>query len=169
MKNAMVSIGAEELYKEIEDQVKKLVEEQTSNNEYYAEIREADKVAPKFIIEVYKIEKDYKPALIQEIQSHHFERTIDLPENSYIMDFESRFTFKAINIDTKKVIEDHIEESIESIRFHKHLRKNPPTMDLGDLQRMELDSDDPDFLSMEDYTANDDEHEEGDDEYAPRY
>ena len=31
--------------------------------------------------------------------------------------------------------------------------------------RMELDTDDPNFLSYDDYVANDDEFEEGDDEY----
>jgi len=34
---------------------------------------------------------------------------------------------------------------------------------------MELDSDDPDFISYDDYVANEDEYEEGDDEYSPRF
>lgn len=168
MKNAMVSIGAEELYGEIEEQVKKLVEQQNSDIAYYAETRTLDKSVPKFLIEIYKIEKDYKPVLIEELQSHHFEKTLFLPEHRYVMKMDSRFTFKAIDIATKNVVENHIKDTIESIRFNKHLRKNPPTIDLGAMQRMELDNDDPNFLSWEDYTANDDEYEEGDDEYTPR-
>ena len=168
LKSAMVSIGAEELYSEIAEQVNKLVELQNSDIAYHAEIRALDKSDPKFLVEVYKIEKDYKPVLVEELQSHHFEKTVFLPEHRYIMKSDSRFAFKAIDIDTKKVVEDNIADTVELIRYTKHLRKNPPTIDLGDLQRMELDNDDPDFLSWEEYTANDDEHEEGDDDYVPR-
>ncbi len=169
MKNAMISIGAEELYGEIEGQVAKLVEHQNSDIAYNEETKAIDTSDPKFLIEVYKIEKDYKPVLVETLRSNNFERTLFLLEYRHIMEPDRRFSFKAIDIATKKVIEDHIEESIESIRFNKHLRKNPPTIDLGAMQRMELDNDDPDFLSWEEYTANDDEYEEGDDEYTPRH
>jgi hypothetical protein len=134
----------------------------------YSETREFDKLKPKFTIEVYKIEKNYKPVLVKTLQSFDHEMTTYLPENRHLFDAEGRFTYKVVDNATKKVVEDNIEEAIESIRFNKHLGKNHPTMDLGAMQRMELDNDDPNFLSWEEYAANDDEYEEGDDEYIPR-
>ncbi len=40
-----------------------------------------------------------------------------------------------------------------------------PIIDMGDMLRMELDNDDPNFLSYGDYIANEDELEEWDEEY----
>ena len=164
LKNALTTVGAEDLYKEMEPQVEKLTALQLKNDNFYDNIRSLDLTDPKYILEIYKIEKNYVPEKREEILSNNFELTPYLPEYKHITKSESRFTYKVIEIATKKVIENNIYHTIESIKYHKRLRKNPPMMDIGDMQRMELDDDDPNFLSFDDYVANDDEYEEGDDE-----
>ena len=75
----------------------------------------------------------------------------------------------SLEIETGKIVESDIEDIIESIKFAKWQRKHPPLIDLNDAMRMELDNDDPNFLSWDDFVANDDEYEEGDDEYEPGF
>jgi hypothetical protein len=167
IKNALTTVGAEELYNEIELQVNNLIKIQENNDKYNNKIRDLDKTDPKYLIEIYKIEKNYIPVKEREILSNDFESTIFLPENRDIRKQENRYSYKAIEIATNKVVENTTGDTIESIKHDKYLRKNPPLIDSEALQRMELDNDDPDFLSYEDYLANDDEYEDGDDEYSP--
>lgn len=168
IKNALISVGAEELIAVVETQVNNLIEGQNTGDNYFNKLRESDKTDPKYIIEIYKIEQNYIPVKMQEIQSNHFEDTLSLPEYRKPISSENRMTYKIREISTDKIIEDNIEDAIEHIKYMKHLRKNPPLMDLSDLQRMELDNNDPDFLSSDEFTGAD-EDEEGDDEYSPRF
>lgn len=169
IKNALITVGAEELIAVIEPQINKLIEGQNSSDNYFNKYRELDKTDPKYIIEIYKIEKNYIPVKLTEIQSNDFEGTLYLPENRKTITPENRMTYKVKEIATNKIVENGLGDAIEHIRYMKHLRKNPPIMDLDILQRMELDNDDPDFISYDDYTKIDeDEIEEGDDDYIPR-
>lgn len=169
IKNALISVGAEELIAVIKPQLNKLMDGEQNIHNYFNRYRELDKSDPKYIIEIYKIEKNYIPVKIQEIKSNDFEGTLYLPEYRKTIKPENRMAYKVKEINTNKIIINGIGDAIEHIRSMKHLRENPSIMDLGDLQRMELDNNDPDFLSYDEFKrTNEDENEEGDDDYIPR-
>jgi len=169
LKNAFITVGAEELYSVIEPQITRLIEIQISDIKQFNDWRELDRKEPKYIVEIYKIEKNYVPVKVQEIQSNNFEITLSLPEYRYIVKSGQRMAYVAKDITSGKTIESTLKDKIESIKYNKWLNKNPTLIDLEDMARMELDSDDPNFLSYKDFTQLDeDEFEEGDDEYTPQ-
>ena len=168
LKNALITVGAEELCKTIAPQIDKLKVLQESYNNQYNGSRTLDKTDPRYLIEIYKIEKDYTPVKVQEIQSNDFETTLYLPEYRNTITTENRMAYIVKDFVTNKIMENGVEHTIEQIKYMKHLKKNPTIMDLNDFQRMELDNNDPDFLSYEEYgKSNEDEYEDGDDEYVP--
>lgn len=168
IKESLISVGAEELY----EIVKPFATSMRKNNDTWEqrneELRTLNKSSPQFILEIYSIEKDYKPILTHAYQIYNIEAMF-LPEYYDLIRGNTRVTYLVKDLNTNKVIDGSLEEAIESIKYEKWLKKNPPTIDLNDLQRMELDSDDLNFLNYDDYTANDDEFEEGDDEYSPKF
>lgn len=139
IKNALTSVGAKELINVIEPQLNNLMQCQSNSNEYYNKIRESDKNSPKYLIEVYRIEKNYNTHLVQVIKSNDFESTLYLPEYRKAISDENRMGYKVKDIDTNKVVEDPLKEIIERIKFAKHLKENPPIMDLDELQKMEFE------------------------------
>lgn len=168
IKESLISVGAEELYEIVKPFAASIRKNHDAWEQSNEEIRKLNKSNPKFILEIYSIEKDYKPVLTHAYQIYNVEAMF-LPEYYDLIRGKTRVTYLVKDLNTNKVIDGSLKEAIESIKYEKWLNKNPPTIDLNDLQRMELDSDDPDFLNYDDYTANDDEFEEGDDEYSPEF
>ena len=167
IKNSFITVGAEDLFEEVEPFVKKMKENNDAWEKDNEDLRKLNKTNPTLILEIYKIEKNYKPVLKESIPIHSY-NAIFLPEYAVLFQTNNRISYLLKEIDTDKIIEGDLEEDIESIKFRKWQRKNPSVIDLEALNRTELDNDDPDFLSYDDYVANDDEYEEGDDEYSPR-
>lgn len=167
VRNALITVGAEDLYSEIEPFVNQHCKEQGRLNSYYAELRDLDKTNPLYKLEIYRIEKNYIPVKIDEKQCNSVESFNLLPEYRSIEKKDKRITILLKEISTGKIVEGDINEAIERIKYNKWFRKNPSVIDAGALFRMELDDDDPNFLSWDDYVSNDEENEEGDDEYTP--
>jgi hypothetical protein len=169
IKKGLIAVGAEELYSEIEPMALEQRRNQDRINADYIKWRELNQTTPLLKLELYRIEKNYIPRLIQESTGYSYESILFLPENKYLLNLDERTTFLLREIATNKVVEGSLREAIEYIKDQKYFRKYPPIMDPVDMMRMELDNDDPNFLSWDDYVANDDEHEEGDDEYSPNF
>lgn len=167
-KNALITIGAEDLYSEIQPFVKKIHENQIRICNDYEKWRELNETAPKLILEIYKIEKNYIPVKTKEFLCNSYESAMFLPEHRTEIDSNNRTTYLLREIASNKIIDGNLNEAIESIKYNKWFKKHPSVMDPDALRRMELDDDDPDALSMDEYLKNDDEYEEGDDEYSPR-
>ena len=89
-----------------------------------------------------------------------------LPEYYEIIRSSNRITFLIKDNETNKIVEGSIEEAIEGIKYDKWQKRHPSVIGLNELQRMELDDDDPDFLSYDDYIDTSDELEEGDEDYS---
>ncbi len=166
IKNSFITVGAEDLYETVEPFVNEM---RKANDDWalrQANLRELNKTDPKLILEIYRIEKDYKPVLKESIPIHSYD-AIFLPEyKSIIQSEDDRITYLIRDIATKKIIEGNLRDDIEGLKFEKWQRKHPSIIDPEAMLRMELDNDDPNFLSYDDYVANDDEFEEGDDEYS---
>jgi hypothetical protein len=169
IKGQLTTIGAPGLYSLIEQAALKLDDTQNNIREKYKELRESDISDPKYKLEIYHIEKNYKPVKIKEFLCHGQESAFYLPEFQPIHDIDLRISYLIKDIVTGTIVDGNLEEAIESIRFRKWQRRNPAITNLKDMMRMELDNDDPNFLSWDEYVANndEDEDEEGDDEYTP--
>ncbi len=165
---AFNTIGAGRILEYFKPQISALVKEQNIEFERWERLREEDKKAQNFKVEIYKIKKDYIPEKIKEYLCASMESVVCLPEITGHT-AENRVVSVVTEIATGKNVDGTLEEAIESIKFSKWLRKHPATIDMVDSMRMDLDEDDPNFLSWEDYVANDDEYEKGDDEYEPKY
>lgn len=165
---ALKSVGADKILPHIEPLLKELVEKQNTQNIYYEKHRQDGKKSPKFLVEIYNIEKNYKPNKVTQFKVASMEAYIVLPEIKDCLHFD-RMASKVTDIETGKVIEDDIQDTIEGIKHAKWQRKNPSLFSMSDLHRLELDSNDPDSLSWDELIANDDEYEEGDDEYEPGF
>ncbi|PQB07553.1 hypothetical protein BST83_10575 [Polaribacter filamentus] len=168
IKNSFITIGAEDLFEEVVVFAQQMRENNDAWELRNEKLRLLNASDPRFTLEIYKIEKDYKPVLKSSIQCHS-EEAIYLPEYFNIIQSSQRYTYILKEITTNKIIEGNLEEDIESIKHSKWQRKNPSVIDLEAMQRMELDDDDPNYLSYDDYVANEDELEEGDNEYSPRF
>ncbi|MDD2635140.1 MAG: hypothetical protein PHW82_06530, partial [Bacteroidales bacterium] len=168
IKTALKSVDADKIIPHIEPYLQTLRKTQLGAEEQYEEERAKNKMSPKILVEVYNIEKDYKPVKVNEFKISHMSSLFILPEFRDMINGD-RVAYKAIEIETGEVIENEINEAIEGIKHEKWMRKHPSVIDLSVLQRMELDNDDPNFISWDDYVANDDEYEEGDDEYSPEF
>jgi hypothetical protein len=167
IKNAFTTVGAIDLFSIVEPLANKLRLEQEENDLFYAELRELIAKDPKFRLEFYRIEKNYIPRKISEMPSHGSDTALFLPENMALLRSDSRITYLVKEMETNEIIDGDINEAIESIKYKKWFKKHPSVIDFNVMQRMELDKNDPDFISWDEYVANDDEFEEGDDEYSP--
>ncbi|MGL2963855.1 hypothetical protein ACSVH2_08575 [Flavobacterium sp. RSB2_4_14] len=168
IKKSLISIGASDLYEIIEP----IALQKKLRNDKYLALCEEDRILnlsnPKYILEIYRIERDYKPVLINTFKLHN-QDAMDLPEFKSIIQSDERITYLIKDIATGKIIDGDLEEDIESLKHSKWQKKHPSVIDFDDLQRMELDDNDPNFLSWDDYVADDDETEEGDEDYQPRF
>ena len=169
IKNALTTVGATALIEVVEPFLPKLRSEQIRIGKMMQDWRDEDKVSPKYLVEVYKIEHNYKPVKTHEFKCASVCSAESLPEIRLLTYADERTVSIIKEIATGKAVEFSLNDAIESIKDSKWARKHPGTIDAGAMMRMELDSDDPDFLSWDDYIANDDEYEEGDDEYEPRF
>ncbi len=168
IKNALTTVGAESLYPTVEPIVQDILKEQVRTAKRFDEMRMQDKTAPKYLVEIYKIEKNYIPVKSHEFLCGSMESAESMPEIRNLLYGDDRKTCIIKEIATGKIVEGNLSEAIESLKYEKWQRKNPTMFDAEAMRRMELDNDDPDFLSLDDYVTNDDEIEEGDDEYEPR-
>jgi hypothetical protein len=168
LKNSFLTIGAEDLFEVVAPFAKKMRKNNDDLELRNEELRLLNASDPNFTLEIYTIEKNYKPVLKSSFLLHS-EEGLYLPEYFSTIHSNERITYLLKEIATGKVIDGNLKEDIESIKYFKWQRKNPSIIDLEALNRMELDSDDPDFISYDDYVANEDEYEEGDDEYSPRF
>ncbi len=169
IKHGLIAVGAEELYPEIETMALNLLKNQDRIQADYIKWRELNQISPLLKLEIYRIEKDYIPRLIQESVGNSYESILFLPEYKYLQNLDERTTYLLREIASNKIIEGSLRDAIEHAKYQKWFRKHPPLIDPADMMRMELDNDDPNFLSWDDYVANDDEYEEGDDEYSPEF
>jgi hypothetical protein len=168
IKNGLITIGASDLYEVIAPIA---INKRAMNDRYFEKCEEERRLNlsdPKLNLEIYRIERDYKPVLINTFQLHKHD-SMYLPEYSSLIQSDERITFLVKDIATGKIIEGNLNEDIEGLKYNKWQKKHPGTMDVGDMQRMKLDDDDPDFLSWDDYVDNDDEVEEGDEDYQPEF
>lgn len=168
IRNSLVTVGAEDLFEIIKPFAQKMRENNDAWEQSNDKLRELNKTDPKFTLEFYKIEKNYKPVLKETIPIHS-EEAIYLPEYFEIIQSKNRITYLIRDNETKKIIDGSIEEAIEGIKYDKWQKRNPSVIGLSELQRMEVDDDDPDFLSHDDYIDNSDELEEGDEDYSPSF
>lgn len=168
IRNSLITVGAEDLYEVVSPYAEKMRINNDKWEKQNEKLRNLNKTDPKFTLEFYKIEKDYKPVLKEAIPIHS-EEAIYLPEFHQIIMSQDRITYLIRSNETNKVIDGSIEEAIEGMKYTKWQRRNPSVIGLNELQRMELDDDDPDFLNYDDYINNDDEVEEGDEDYTPSF
>ncbi len=163
IRNSLITVGAEDLYEIIAPYAKKM---RKSNDKWEADnekLRELNKKDPKFTLEFYKIEKNYKPVLKESIPIHS-KQAIYLPEYLKIIQSQDRIAYLIRDKKTNKIIVGRLEDEIESIKHTKWMKHNPSVIGLNELLLMELGVDDPDVLGYDD---NDDELEEGDEDYTP--
>jgi len=164
IKEAFLKIGGEDLYKAVEPYVVKLRKQQLQQELRFNNLRELNKTDPLLKLEVYRIEKNYIPIKIHEFLCHDEESALFIPEHHKLIKQE-RIAYILQEISTGKLIENSIDDTIHLIKHNKWQRKNPSVIGLDEMRRMELDNEDPDFLSWDDYVANEDEYEEGDEDF----
>lgn len=168
IRNGLITVGAEDLYDIIEPFAIKM----RANNDEWEErndkLRELNKTDPKFTLEFYKIERNYKPVLKESIPIHS-EEAIYLPEYFEFIQGSRRITYLIRENETGKIVDGSIEDTIEGLKYNKWQKRHPSVIGLNELQRMELNNDDPDFLSYDDYIDTSDELEEGDEDYTPSF
>lgn len=167
IRNSLITVGAEDLYEVVGPHAKQMRKNNDRAEVENEELRELNKKDPKLTFEIYRIEKDYKPVLKESIPIHKYE-AIYLPEHYKLIQSSDRITYLVRDNATNKIIDGDIEEAIESIKYFKWQKRNPSVIGLNEMQRMELDDDDPDFLDYDDFTNND-ELEEGDEDYSPSF
>jgi len=168
IRNSLVTVGAEDLYEVVGPHAKKMRKNNDAGEVENEKLRELNKQDPKLTFEVYKIEKNYKPVLKDSIPIHSY-AAIFLPEHYKVIRSSNRITYLVRDYETNKIIDGNIEDAIESIKYFKWQKRHPSVIGLNEMQRMELDDDDPDFLSWDDYIDNSDEPEEGDEDYTPSF
>lgn len=169
IKNALTTVGAASLIEQINPFLTHHRKEQIRIDKIMQDYRDEDKVSPKYLVEIYKIEKNYKPIKIHEFKCATVQSAQSLREIRLLTYSDNRTVSIIKEIATGKTIEESLEQAIESIKNTKWQKRNPSVNDLDAMQRMELDNDDLDFISYDDYVATDDELEEGDEEYEPRF
>jgi hypothetical protein len=169
IKNALTTVGAASLIEQTKPFLAHLRKEQIRIDKMMQDYRDEDKVSPKYLVEIYKIEKNYKPIKMHELKCATVQSAQSLREIRLLTYADNRTVSIIKEIATGKTIEESLEQAIESIKNTKWQKRNPSVIDLDAMQRMDLDSNDPDFISYDDYVANDDELEEGDEGYEPRF
>lgn len=130
---ALKSVGADKILPHIEPLLKELVEKQNEQTLYYEKHREDSKKSPKILVEIYRIEKDYKPKKVTEFKVASMEAYIVLPEIKEWLHFD-RMASKVTDIETGKIIENDILDTIEAVKHAKWQRKNPPFLDLNNAE-----------------------------------
>jgi hypothetical protein len=165
IRNSLITVGAEDLYEIIAPFAKKMCENNDAWETENEKLRELNKKDPKFTLEFYTIEKNYKPVLKESIPIHS-EEAIYLPEYLKIIQSQNRITYLIRDNNTNKIVDGSIEDAIEGIKHTKWMKRNPSVIDLDELQRMEMGIDNPDTLG---YDNHDDELEEGDEDYTPGF
>lgn len=168
IRDSLITVGAEDLYEVVAPFAKKMRDNNDAGEVENEKLRELNRKDPKLTLEVYKIEKDYKPVLKESIPIHSYE-AIYLPEYYKIIRSSNRLTFLIRDNASNKIIDGDIKEAIESIKYSKWEKRNPSVIGLNEMHRMELDDDDPDFLNYDDYIDNSDKLEEGDEDYTPSF
>lgn len=168
IKNALTTVGAAALIEVVEPFLSTLRSEQIRIDKMMQDWRDEDKISPKYLVEIYKIEHNYKPVKTHEFKCASVCSAESLPEIRLLTYADERTVAIIKEIATGKVIEEGLAEFIEHLKYNKWAKKHPAVMDMGDMMRMDLDSDDPNFLNWDDYVANDDLTEEGDEESEPR-
>lgn len=168
IEKGLTSVGASDLF----EIIKPIAQKKRAASDQYLksneETRKLNLSDPKLNLEIYRIEKDYKPVLINIFQLHRHD-SMYLPEFSSLIQSDDRITFLVKDIASGKILEGNLIEDIERLKYNKWQRKHPSIIDVDDIQRMQLHDDDPDFLSWEDFANNDDEIEEGDENYQPNF
>lgn len=153
-KDGLTTVGAPELYNVIEPHI---IKKQENNDSWKADnekLRKLNISDPKFTLKFYYIGKDYKPQLKHSFPIHSPDAHFKLPEFEKIFLSSRRMISLTIDNETGKPIESCLIEEVENVRSMDELRRQPSVIDLGALQRMELDEDDPDFLSYDDYVGD---------------
>ncbi len=169
IKNALTTVGAASLITVVEPFIPELLEEQASIIESYNAMREEDKASPKYLVEIYKIEKDYIPKVIHEFKCASIESATTLPEIKSLVLNDERTTMLVKEIATDEIIEGSLDEAIEGIKHTKWVRKQQEIAKAVRQQRMDAKNDNPKLISDDTALSNNDEYEEGDDEYMPKF
>lgn len=168
IKKGVISIGASDLFEVLEPIAQKKRAASDKHLEYNEQTRKLNLSDPKFNLEIYRIEKDYKPVLVNTFPLHS-PASMYLPEYSSLIQSGDRITFLLKEIASGKIIEGNLNEDIEGLKQSKWMKNHPSVIDAEAMHRMHLDDDDPDFLSWNDYIDNDEEAEEGDEDYHPHF
>lgn len=169
IKNALITVGAASLITVVESFIPELVEEQASTIENYNKMRDEDKASPKYLVEIYKIEKNYIPKITHEFKCATIESATTLPEIKNLVLNDERSTMLVKEIATDEIVEGSIEESIEGIKHGKWLRRNQEIINAALHEKMKSDNNDSDPIKSDNSITINDEYEEGDDEYVPRF
>jgi len=166
-RNALTTVGAASIVPLIEPFFQELISEQAAMFETYKEMREEDKTSPIYLVEIYKIEKNYIPVKTHEFKCASLESATTLPEIRTLVMHDDRATMLIKEIETGEIVEGSLEDAIEGIMYAKWVKKHPSVIDPAIVNRMKLDTDDPNYISYDEYIAGLVEFEEGDDEYEP--
>lgn len=167
--NVLKCIGATDLIPVIEPHVASLKQKQERIQSFYAQLRLQNEAAPKLMLEIYRIEKNYKPVKIKEVPCHDEDGAICLPEHRAYWERDNRVTFLLRDIERNQIVYGNLADTVEGLKHEKWVENHPGTMDLDDMHRMELDNDNPDFLDVDNAYGSGDDDEEGDKDYEPKF
>ncbi len=169
IKNALTTVGAALLITLVEPFIPELLEEQASIVESYNAMREEDKASPKYLVEIYKIEKNYIPKISHEFKCASIESATTLPEIKSLVLNDERTTMLVKDIASNEVVEGSLEEAIEGVKHTKWVKKQQEIAKAVRQQRMEAKNGKFELISDDTALSNSDEYEEGDNEYMPKF
>jgi len=169
IKNALTTVGAASLIPVVKPFFQELLEEQANIFEYYNKMRDEDKTSPKYLVEIYKIEKNYIPKVTHEFKCASIESATTLPEIKNLVLNDERTTMLIKEIATDEVVEGSLDEAIEGIKYTKWMKKQQEIAKAIRQQRIAGKNDSPLLINDATELNNNDEYEEGDDEYMPKF
>lgn len=169
IKNGLTTVGAEALVSVVEPFIPELVAEQAAVIEYYDKMREEDKASPKYLVEIYNIEKDYIPKVTHEFTCASIESATSLPEIKSLVLNDERSTMLVKEIDSNEIVEGSIEEAITGIKHAKWVRKHQAIINAEQRKKRQTDNNESNVIEDENSVVITDVYEEGDDEYVPSF
>ncbi|WP_142683050.1 hypothetical protein [Chitinophaga polysaccharea] len=123
--NVLKCIGATDLMSVIEPHIAFLKQEQERIESFYTQLRSQNEADPKLKLEIYRIEKNYKPVKIKEVLCHNEDGAICLPEHRAYWAADNRVTYLLRDIEKDQIIYGSLADSVERLMHEKWLKKHP--------------------------------------------
>ena len=121
-KNALTTVGAAQLIEQVEPFLVNLRNQQIENNKMIQGWRDADKVSPKYLVEIYRIDNNYKPVKIKEFKCASHESALSLPEIRILTYSDKRNISIIKDIATGKSIDGSLEEEISHFKYSRNFK-----------------------------------------------